>query len=282
MSIIESIEDGYYELDLAGHITFFNEAFRMIYGYSRDELTGMNALKLADEENAKKAYQHFNNAYTTGTPLKRFEGEIIRKDGGKRHVEASVSLIKNLKGEPIGFRGILRDVTEYRQMVELYKTMAENSLAAFFIVQDGTFRFINASSIANLGYTAEDLIGQSSDIMIHPEDKVMVMKKSRAMLRGKDTNPYEFRTFTKNGQIRWLMQIVSPVQYEGKPAILGNAIDITERKMTEGTVKWLAFHDVLTGLPNRRLFIDRLAMALAHIRRNRKKLSVLMLDLDKF
>jgi len=421
-SILENIEDGYYELDLAGHVTFFNEACRRIYGYSRNEFMGMNAIKLADEENAKKAYKYFNNVYTTGTPITWIDGEIIRKDGSKRKVEASASLIRDLTGQPIGFSGIVRDVTEHRQVEEIYKTLAESSLAAVFIVQDGKFVFINTSAITSVGYTAEELIGQGSDMIVYPADREIVRIKSREMLAGKSNQAFEFRIVAKQKEMRWISQTVTPIQYKGKPAILGNAIDVTElklaeealreseqrlhdiidflpdatyaidrerrviawnraieemtgikasdmlgkgdyeyavpfygmrtpvlidlvflsdkeirekyssvkkegdaliveadvplrggnpralwgiarplydsrgnaigaiesirdvseRKQMEETVKWLAFHDGLTGLPNRRLFSDRLAMALAHVRRNRKKLSVMLLDLDKF
>ncbi|MGA3208571.1 MAG: PAS domain S-box protein [Syntrophales bacterium] len=115
-NILENIEDGYYELDLAGNVTFFNEACRRIYGYSREELMGRNALKLADEDNAKKAFKYFNEVYTTGKPLTWIDGEMIRQDGSKRNVAASVSLIRDLTGQPIGFRGIIRDITERKHM----------------------------------------------------------------------------------------------------------------------------------------------------------------------
>ena len=127
-----------------------------------------------------------------------------------------------------------------RRAGELYKTLAERSLAGVFIVQDGIFRFINASAVAYVGYTPEELIGRNSDTIVHPEDREMVKKKGRKMLRSGDTTPYEFRMVSKEGHIRWIMQIVTPIQYEGKPAILGNAIDITERKGAEELYKTLA------------------------------------------
>jgi len=239
-TIIESIEDGYYELDLAGHITFCNEACRRIYGSSREEMSGMNALKLADEETAKKLYQYYNKIYTTGKPLGWVAGEIIRKDGTRRKVEASASLIKNLTGQPIGFRGIVRDVTEHRQAEELYKTLAESSLAAVFIVQDGKFRFINTSAIAYAGYSAEELIGRDSDMIVHPDDRELVGMMSRDMLAERSNQAFEFRMVTKQKEIRWISQTVTPIQYEGNPAILGNAIDVTEHKQIEELYETLA------------------------------------------
>ena len=117
-TILESIEDGYYEVDIEGNLTFFNDALCKISGLPRSELTGMNNQEYTTPETAKKMYQVFNKVYSTGKPAKEFDWEIMRKDGTKRNVEASVSLIKNSGGQPTGFRGIVRDVTERKQTDE--------------------------------------------------------------------------------------------------------------------------------------------------------------------
>jgi len=110
-TILENIEDGYYEVDLAGNLTFFNDSVCRILGYSRDELMGVNNPMYTDPENSKKLFQAFNKVYRTGEPVKEFNWEVIRKDGTKRFGEVSISLIKNSEGNPIGFRGIARDIT---------------------------------------------------------------------------------------------------------------------------------------------------------------------------
>jgi PAS domain S-box-containing protein len=116
--ILESIEDGYYEVDTAGNFTFFNEALCRIAGLPRSELMGMNNREYTTPETANKMYQVFNQVFLSGKPTKEFDWEIIRKDGTKRNVEASVALIKNSGGEPVGFRGIVRDVTERKETEE--------------------------------------------------------------------------------------------------------------------------------------------------------------------
>jgi len=125
------------------------------------------------------------------------------------------------------------EIAERRQAEELYKTLAEKSITAVFIVQDGKFRFINTTAIAYAGYTPEELIGKDSMALVHPEDREAVKKKTREMLQGKDTTPYEYRIVTKLGQIRWVMQTITSIQYEGKRAILGNAMDTSDRKRAE-------------------------------------------------
>ena len=73
---------------------------------------GLNARQYTNKKNFKKLYETFNRVYKTGEPAKAFGWEVIRKDGTKRYVEASISLIRDAEDRPIGFRGIARDLTE--------------------------------------------------------------------------------------------------------------------------------------------------------------------------
>ena len=141
---------------------------------------------------------------------------------------------------------------------QLFRSLTEKSFAAAFIVQDGKFRYINTSAIAYADYTAEELVGKDSSIIVHPDDKEMVKKKAREMLQGIDYAPYEFRMVTKQGAIRYVIQIVSPIQYNGKPAILGNAIDVTERRRVEEALRESErrLADIIDFLPDATLAID--------------------------
>ncbi|MEI6314864.1 MAG: HD domain-containing phosphohydrolase, partial [Syntrophus sp. (in: bacteria)] len=114
-NILENIEDGYFEVDLAGNFTFFNPSLCRILGYPREEMPGMNNRVFMDAENAKKVFRAFNEIYVTGVPTKGFEWETIRKDGARTYIEVSVSLIVKPGEKPIGFRGIARDITERKQ-----------------------------------------------------------------------------------------------------------------------------------------------------------------------
>jgi PAS domain S-box-containing protein len=111
-TILENIEDGYYEVDLNGNFTFFNASMCRILGYPQEEMMGMNNRQFTDKENAKKLFKTFNEVYRTGEPAKAFDWQIIRKDGTKRYIEVSVSSQKNSSGKPSRFRGIARDITE--------------------------------------------------------------------------------------------------------------------------------------------------------------------------
>ena len=110
-NILGSIEEGYFEVDLKGDFTFFNNRVCQIIGYEHDALLGMNNRKYTSPETARKMYQIFNQVFRTGEPARVTKYEIIRKDGTKKNIEVSASLIRGAEGQPAGFRGIMRDVT---------------------------------------------------------------------------------------------------------------------------------------------------------------------------
>lgn len=120
-SILENIEDGYFETDLAGNFTFMNPVVERMLGYSEEELIGMNNMEYMDAENAELVYRAFNEVYNTGESKKAFDWELSSKDGRKISVEASFNLMKDANGQPIGFRGVVRDITDRKEKEEKIK-----------------------------------------------------------------------------------------------------------------------------------------------------------------
>lgn len=120
-NILESIEEGYYETDLTGNITFCNDAMCKISGYSREKLVGINNRYLMTEETANRLIIAFKKVYITEKSEKNLDWECIRNDGTKGHFDSSVSLIKDSEGEPTGFRSVIRDVTEKKRVEALFQ-----------------------------------------------------------------------------------------------------------------------------------------------------------------
>ncbi len=114
-TILESIQDGYCETDLSGKFTFFNHYFTGIMGYPAAELLGMESRKIMDAETAKEVFRSFRDIYKTGRPSRKFDYEIICKDATRRQIEVSASLIQGDDGKPIGFRSIVRDITDRKK-----------------------------------------------------------------------------------------------------------------------------------------------------------------------
>jgi PAS domain S-box-containing protein len=124
-TILDDIQEGYFEVDLAGNFTFFNDSMCRILGYPEEEMMGMNNRQFTDKKNANKLFKTFNEVYRTGESTKEFDWQIIRKDGIKRYIEVSVSSQKNSSGQPIGFQGIARDITERKQSEEALRESEE-------------------------------------------------------------------------------------------------------------------------------------------------------------
>ena len=111
-NILDNIQESYFEMNLAGDFTFFNDSLIEITGYPRDELMGMNNREYTSEETAKEMYTIFNQVYRTGEPAEINDYEILIKGGETRTLELSTNLMKDQDDRPVGFRGIARDVTE--------------------------------------------------------------------------------------------------------------------------------------------------------------------------
>ena len=117
-TIIDSITDAYYEVDLRGNLLLFNEAFLQLFGYRQEEMLGIPYKRYVDKKNSDIAFRAFSQVYKTGKPLNKMEWDIIHKSGEVRQVELSVSLARNAAGKPKGFRGIMSDITARRKAEE--------------------------------------------------------------------------------------------------------------------------------------------------------------------
>ena len=124
--IVESTPDGYYEVDINGNYSYFNDSMCDLLGYSRVEMTGMNHRAYLDDENSEKLLNAINQVYRTRESVKALDFTFKRRDGSLRYAESSITLITDGKGEPIGFGGFMRDVTERRQA----QALAQAKMAA--------------------------------------------------------------------------------------------------------------------------------------------------------
>ncbi len=171
-----------------------------------------------------------------------------------------------------------------RESEAKFRTLADTAPAAIFIYQGSQFLYANEATAAISGYSREEFLALPSFWeILHPEHRDEVEQRGIARQQGQDVpNRYEIRIVRKDGEERWLDYSAGVVEYGRKPAVMGTAFDITERKRAEAQIASLAYHDTLTGLPNRLLFNDRLAQAILQAQRRGRRLGVLFLDLDRF
>src|SRR4030043_1516230 len=115
-TILEEIQDNYFEADLNGSLTFVNDAMCRTMGSSKEELIGMNYRVFATKDDVEVVYRDFNRVYHTGETIKGLSYKFVQKNGTVGFGELSISAIKNEEGEVIAFRGIARDVTERKRL----------------------------------------------------------------------------------------------------------------------------------------------------------------------
>jgi PAS domain S-box-containing protein len=271
-TILQSIAEGYYEVDLAGNFTFFNDSMVGILGYSKDELMGMNNRRYMSEETSKKVYHTFNEVYQTGRASKAFDWELIRKDGTRRYLEISVSLARDSKGQPTGFYGIGRDVTERKQAEEAlqaseekYRTILQSIEEGYYEVDlAGNFTFFNESLVKNLGYSREELLGMNNRQYMSGETSKLVFEAFNEVYQtGKPKTAFEWELIGKDGAKRFVECSVSLMRNEREEpkGFYGIARDITERKQAE---EQLRHHEQQMMQMNKMVALGTLVSGVAH------------------
>lgn len=258
-TIIEQMEEGYFEIDLAGNFTFTNDAENKMLDYSRDELIGMNYRQFMDKTHAQQAYQIFHHVFKTGEPMQSAYGEVIRKNGMKGFYEISISLIRNTEGRPVGFRGVSRDITERRQAEEklrmqeqLFRTLAEQSSDIIVLVDKrGSIVYQSPALEDFLGYKPKDRIGLNAFQEIHPDDlnKILyyfniLINKSNASYQQTDV-----RIRHKNGGFREFEILAKGISKNDiVEKVVANLRDVTERKQAVEALR--ASEELYTQLVN--------------------------------
>ncbi|MGA2780786.1 MAG: PAS domain S-box protein [Smithella sp.] len=249
-TILEDIQEGYFEVDFAGNFTFFNDSLRRFLGYSKEELMGMNNRRYTDKEHSKKLFQAFNKVYNTEKPAEEFDWQIIRKDGTKRYVEASVSLQKDSSGKPTGFRGIVRDITERKKADEALRENESMLQESQRIAGLGTYVLDIPTGIFKTSKVMNDVLGIDETYdhsikgwaaLIHPDDRTMVFDYLfNEVIGRKQTADKEYRIVRFNNKAeRWLHSL-GKLEFDanGLPIKLhGTTQDITERKKAEEALK---------------------------------------------
>ncbi|MFH0941498.1 MAG: ATP-binding protein [Chloroflexota bacterium] len=128
---------------------------------------------------------------------------------------------------------LLGKTVERKQAEDLFATLAAGSPIGIYIVQDGHFKYTNSRFQSLLGYAEGELLGTSPFSYVAPSDRDLTRANAIRVLKGGSSHPYEYRVFNKAGETRWIMETATQIRYQGRPAILGNFMDVTERKQLE-------------------------------------------------
>lgn len=225
--------------------------------------------------------------------LKRFRQRIAELEAEGKREEEGLNKERGYPAESVNERTARTEELQ-EEIIQREKTEGEISRLARAVEQspapvvitdsNGNIEYVNPKFVQLTGYTYEESIGQNPRILQSGKQPPELYEELwETITNGKEWRG-EFINKKKNGDLYWEDASISPMKNE-EGAIthfVGVKEDITERKRAEETMRQLAYHDPLTGLPNRLLFKDRLTIALAQANRNRQKLAVMVLDLDHF
>jgi diguanylate cyclase (GGDEF)-like protein/PAS domain S-box-containing protein len=290
--LVESADEIIYTHDLNGNLTSANPAALRTYGYTNDQISHLNVAHLVDPDFLPLAQQKVQDMLSNPPETRPYELLTYAKSGQPIWLEVGTRIVQRDDGER-EVQSIARDITQRRQAQQALRREKEKldivleafPLGVAIIAIDGRYEYVNAKFIEMFGYTLRDIpTGQEWFEKAYPDESCRRQVISTWKADLKDSNPGEARprTFTvrcKDGSDK-VIQFRPVSMREGEQFLVCE--DITERQRAEETIRHMAFHDPLTGLPNRLLFSDRLEAALARARRTGEKLAVMVLDLDNF
>ena len=251
-SILESITEGYYEVDLQGNFTFFNDAFCEITGYSKDKLLGKNYSEMTYEEIKNSIFESFQNVYKTEKGLQLLEFEFFNKAGKTVYIEGSVNLRYDSEGKIIGFFGLVKDITDkYLLQAKLvasekkYRHLFNKSPYAIWLVDlNGKIKDVNSTTDKFLSskFLGKDLIGKNFEEILKMFGKSdyyipFFKEKFQKFLDGIRMKPLDFQITRADGKQLWLTLQSSKIKVEDETLIQVLIGDITEKKLTNIKLK---------------------------------------------
>ena len=292
----EHTTDFIWLMDMDLKIKYQSPSVEKIRGFTAQEIIEMplersmtpQSLKLATEVFLKEipgviADPDYNPVFT-------LELEVYRRDGTTLWTENKFSVIRDPGGKPISILGEARDITERKLAEEAlkesegkYRSLVENINDVFYILDTrGNITYISPVIERFTQYKVSDLIGKPMVQLVYPEDLPAFSDHFNRLVSGQ-LEPWECRVLDKDGRVIFVRASSRPL-YKGGEIIGITALmtDITERKQMEQKLEEMATHDFLTGLPNRVLLFDRFTIAAALAHRNKARLAIMSLDLDKF
>lgn len=299
-ALADSTTAGIFVLD-GQRFRLVNPAMARLSGYGEDELRHMGFDQLVHPDH-RQAFRDRGGVSRAGSTASHGEIRIQTKDGESRWLEISTAPVGlDRFGADDTLIGTAFDVTErHRVESELrasrhkFRTLTEGMKDVVWTLDAESLRFlyVSPSVYALRGYTPDEILAAPLDAALTLEGsrqiRALISERAADLRAGHITSETHFTNEMvqpcKNGGSVWTEVITHYVQNEetGRIEVHGVTRDISERKRAEEQVRYLAQHDPLTGLPNRALFADRVAQALAAQRRDGTDLALVFMDLDRF
>jgi diguanylate cyclase (GGDEF)-like protein/PAS domain S-box-containing protein len=265
-------------------------ALQRLLGYEMHEKLGRSCFELIHPEDDQRALEAFVQVLAQPETQVTFEFRYRHKNGSWRYLEATATNFLD-HAQIAGIVVNTRDISDFKRAERTYQSMFEYAQEGIFQTSlEGQFLSANPSLAKIYGYDSPAelqaaITNIAEQIYVEPDTRQTLVD---LMLAQGMVNQFESQVYRRDGSIIWITENSRAVLDEDGQLVCfeGSVEDITERKQAEEMIRYQAFHDLLTGLPNRMLFDDRLAQALAHAHRHREQLdvsfAVMFLDIDRF
>lgn len=279
-------QEGMVVTDANSLVVHVNHAFSKITGYAPEEIIGKNLRVLQSDRHDASFFAHmWDSICHTGA----WQGEIWnRHKDGKTHPEyINITAVKNNEGSITNYVATLNDITERKlaeQELRIAATAFETDEGIIVTDCDARILKVNNAFTYLTGYSAEDVVGKTPAILHSGRQDATFYSVMRKTLARDKYWQGEVWNRRKNGEVypEWLT-ITAVIDARGEVSnYVAVFSDITQRKIAEEKISFLAYYDQLTALPNRELFYDRLSQAVPQARRKHNHLALLYLDLDGF
>ncbi|MEE9151602.1 MAG: PAS domain S-box protein [Thermoplasmata archaeon] len=233
----------YHTIDTKGIVLECNQTEADMLGYSKEEIIGKPIYAFETKEYQDLAPHALQEGMEKGHVVG--ERRFVRKDGTIIDTAFEGTAIHDDSGRVVGFRSTVTDITHLKRTEEAlqeseqkYKTITESSLTGIYIHQDGRCVFVNDRFAQIHGYKRDELLGEHYLTLIHPDERERVRQIGSKRLKGEPApKRYEVKRLRKDGEAVWCETIAVNIEYRGKPAIMGNIVDINEHKRAEEALR---------------------------------------------
>jgi diguanylate cyclase (GGDEF)-like protein/PAS domain S-box-containing protein len=271
---------------------YVSEGVRDITGYDPEDFTSGNVFynDLIHPDDREAVWMQVQAAVVIQDSY-RLEYRLVGRDGVEKWIWEQGQAHFDDNGEIVALEGFINEVSERKRAEQALAESEERYRDLFENARDGIFTYdLNGGLVSTnrrfaemCGYTLAEMTGVSADKLFPVASHHAAAEGMARIFRG-ESSSFEVDILRKDGQLAPLdiaARII--VDAAGRPVFAqGIARDISERRQAEETIRRLAYHDGLTGLPNRALLEDRLGVSLAQARRENKTLALMFLDLDSF
>jgi diguanylate cyclase (GGDEF)-like protein/PAS domain S-box-containing protein len=275
-----------------------NARFAEIVGYPPEEIPDLTIQQVTAPEDLAQSLASLQRMGSAETGNANWEKRCVRKDGSLTWVRITASIQRDSAGRPLHYILVVQDISArktaeerlaaaqeaLRVSEERYRTAFQTSFDSVNInhLEDGMYIDCNKAFLDLTGYERHEVLGHTSlelNIWVDPRDRKSLVDVLRQSSSCRDL---EVRFRKKNGELYWGLVSASVIELDGELCVLSVTRDISDAKAAAEQIRNLAFYDPLTGLPNRRLLLDRLQQLLTECAHDGRLHSVLLIDLDHF